>query len=89
MDYKGYKLYLQNKDGKFEEFKKEMKTMKQTITRCDGITYERTTKENNYDKIISMRINNDVYEKLVKLAETKGIKPRTLIREILEEYIGD
>lgn len=23
------------------------------------------------------------------LAETKGIKPRTLIREILEEYVGD
>lgn len=24
MDYKGYKLYLQNKDGKFEEFTFEM-----------------------------------------------------------------
>lgn len=61
--------------------------MKQTITRFDGVTYERTAKENNYDKIISMRISNDVYVKLVKLAYSKGIKPRTLIREILENEV--
>ena len=61
--------------------------MKQTITRFDGVTYERTAKETNYDKIISMRISNDVYEKLVKLADSKGIKPRTLIREILENEV--
>jgi len=61
--------------------------MKQTITTKNGITYERNVKENNYDKIISMRINNDVYEKLVKLADSKGIKPRTLIREILENEV--
>ena len=63
--------------------------MKQTITTKNGTTYQRNIKENNYDKIISMRISNDVYEKLVKLADLKVIKPRTLIREILEEYVGE
>lgn len=63
--------------------------MKQTITTKNGITYERKTKEVNYDTMISTRISKETYSKLAKIAEERNTKIRTIIREILEDYLGE
>lgn len=63
--------------------------MKQTITTKTGTTYERTVKEKKYDTVIAIRINEKDYKKLTKIANKENIKVRTLIREILEDYLGE
>jgi len=61
--------------------------MKQVITRKDGIVYKRKIKEFNYDVMVSTRITKKDYEKLISISEKKNIKVRTLIRDIIEDYI--
>jgi len=49
MDYKGHKLYLQNKDGKFEEFTFEM-----AIELISGQTKYIDELQNKIDKVINI-----------------------------------
>lgn len=61
--------------------------MTQTITRSDGITYERRTKEGQYDTKIQIRLATKQVDKLKEYAEKENIKYTALIRELIEDFI--
>lgn len=61
--------------------------MTQTITRSDGITYERRTKEGQYDTKIQIRLATNDIEKLKQYAEKENLKYSALIRELIEDFI--
>lgn len=61
--------------------------MTQTITRSDGITYERRTKEGQYDTKIQIRLASEQIEKLKEYAEKENLKYTALIRELIEDFI--
>lgn len=61
--------------------------MTQTITRSDGITYERRTKEGQYDAKIQIRLASEQVDKLKAYAEKENIKYTALIREMIEDFI--
>lgn len=61
--------------------------MIQTITRSDGITYERRTKEGQYDTKIQIRLASEQVDKLKEYAEKENIKYTALIRELIEDFI--
>ena len=61
--------------------------MTQTITRSDGIIYERRTKKGQYDTKIQIRLATDDLEKLKLYAEKENIKYTALIREMIEDFI--
>lgn len=63
--------------------------MKQVVTRKDGIKYERELKSNNYNKIISLRINFDVYKKLEKLATDGNTSVGDIIRVAINNFIEE
>lgn len=56
MDYKGHKLYLQNKDGKFEEFTYEM-----AIETISGQSQVIVELQNKIDKAIEFIWEHDLY----------------------------
>lgn len=59
----------------------------QTITRSDGIIYERRTKEKQYDANIHIRISKNDLDELKKIAEKENVKYNALIRELIEDFI--
>jgi len=61
--------------------------MTQTITRCDGIIYERRTKEIKYDTKIQIRLANKDFEKLKQYAEKHDLKYTTLVRDLIEDFV--
>jgi len=61
--------------------------MKETITRCDGITYERKKNEIQQDKNLNIRINSELDAKLRKIAAELNIKYSDLVRDSLETYL--
>lgn len=61
--------------------------MTQTITRSDGIVYERRTKEGQYDAKIQIRLSSEQIEKLKEYAEKENLKYTALIRELIEDFI--
>ena len=61
--------------------------MKQTITRSDGIIYERRTKEKQYDTKTNIRMASEDLEKLKQYAKKENIKYTTLMRELIEDFI--
>lgn len=61
--------------------------MIQTITRSDGITYERRIKEGQYDTKIQIRLSSEQIEKLKEYAEKENLKYTALIRELIEDFI--
>lgn len=61
--------------------------MTQTITRSDGITYERRTKKGQYDTKIQIRLATQDVEKLKEYAVKENIKYTSLIRELIEDFI--
>lgn len=61
--------------------------MKQTITRSDGVIYERRTKKGQYDTKIQIRLATDDVEKIKVYAEKENIKYTALIRELIEDFI--
>lgn len=61
--------------------------MTQTITRCDGITYERRTKEIKYDSKMQIRLANKDIEKLKQYAEEHNVKYTKLVRQLIEDFI--
>ena len=61
--------------------------MTQTITRSDGITYERRTKEGQYDTKIQIRLATEDIEKLKQYAQKENLKYSALIRELIEDFI--
>ena len=67
--------------------------MKQTITRKDGITYQRIAKEKKYDDVLFLRLKKEKTNRIREIAEKKGVSYCDLIRdkidEIIEEYEGE
>lgn len=61
--------------------------MTQTITRSDGIVYERRTKEGQYDTKIQIRLASEQVDKLKAYADKENIKYTALIRELIEDFI--
>ena len=61
--------------------------MIQTVTRSDGIVYERRTKEGQYDTKIQIRLTSEQVDKLKAYAEKENIKYTALIRELIEDFI--
>lgn len=61
--------------------------MKQTITRYDGVEYERKTKEKKYDTRISFRMTQNDLDKLKEIAIRKEINYSDLARNVIHEYI--
>lgn len=61
--------------------------MTQTITRCDGITYERRTKAIKYDTKMQIRLANKDFEKLKQYAEEHNLKYTTLVRNLIENFV--
>lgn len=59
------------------------------VERPDGIKYYRKAKNNTigYDTKLNIRVSNKMLLDLKEIAEKKGIKYNTLIRNILENYI--
>lgn len=56
--------------------------MKQTITRKDGIVYERKRKSPmKYNKCLSVRLDEETYNKLKECG-----KPSTVIKNIIKDY---
>ena len=62
---------------------------KVTITRKDGIVYERKMRKDMFDARLGFRYFNEKIEKLKQIAEKKGIKYQELIREVLDKYIEE
>lgn len=61
--------------------------MTQTITRSDGITYERRTKKAQYDGKVQIRLANKDVEKLKDYAKKENLNYTSLIRELIEDFI--
>ena len=61
--------------------------MIQTVTRSDGITYERRTKTGQYDTKIQIRLTTEQVDKLKEYAEKENLKYTALIRELIEDFI--
>lgn len=61
--------------------------MTQLITRSDGITYERRTKEIKYDTKMQIRLANKDFEKLKQYAEEHNLKYTTLVRNLIENFV--
>ena len=61
--------------------------MTQTITRCDGITYERRTKKIKYDTKLQIRLANNDIEKLKQYEEEHNVKYTKLVRQLIEDFI--
>ena len=58
--------------------------MKQTITRKDGIVYERKCKEpTKLTRCLCLRLNDETFAKL----QEKG-NPSKIIRGLIEDYLG-
>ena len=60
---------------------------KQKITTKNGVSYERNGKDKVYDTVIYARFNSAKAKKLDEIANKKGIKTSSLIRNILEEFL--
>ena len=54
------------------------------ITRKDGITYNRNKKEKNYDKIITIKINKELKDRLDSLNVNKS----RFIRNAIEKELN-
>lgn len=61
--------------------------MTQTITRSDGIVYERRNKKAQYDTKIQIRLSTEDIEKLKEYAQKENLKYTALIRELIEDFI--
>lgn len=61
--------------------------MTQKIIRSDGITYERRTKEAQYDAKIQIRLSSEQIEELKQYAKKENLKYTALIRELIEDFI--
>lgn len=62
---------------------------KVTITRKDGIVYERKSRKDIYDVKINLRYFKDKLEILKEIANKKNTKVQPLIRSILDKYIEE
>lgn len=63
--------------------------MKETITRKDGIVYERKRKEYVYGHRFMIRLTEESYQKFSEIAQKKNVKPAILIRNLIDEYIKE
>ena len=61
--------------------------MKQTITRNDGITYERRTRKVQYDTKTNIRLSSEELQRLKDYAARENVKYTSLMREIIEDFI--
>lgn len=61
--------------------------MKKEIIRKDGIVYSRQPKEKNFSQMVAFRYDEVKFNKLKEIAESKGTRYASIIRELLDEFI--
>lgn len=59
----------------------------ETITRCDGITYKRKKRNNNFDCNLNIKFHKDKIEKLKVIAERLGTNYNQLVRDLIDDLI--
>jgi hypothetical protein len=59
----------------------------ETITRCDGITYKRKKRNNNFDCHLNIKYHKDKIEKLKIIADKLGTNYNKMVRDLLDELI--
>jgi hypothetical protein len=59
----------------------------ETITRKDGITYQRKKRNNNFDCHLNIKYFKYKIDKLKSIADKKNVKYNAMIRDLLEEFI--
>lgn len=62
---------------------------KELIKRADGIEYYRKKREIKYDVRVNFKWSSSQLNKMKQIAEKKGMKYHTLIKEILDKYIEE
>jgi predicted DNA binding CopG/RHH family protein len=60
---------------------------KVTITRKDGIKYERKMRKDMFDTSLHLRYHTSKIETLKEIANKKGIKYQELVREVIDKFI--
>lgn len=61
--------------------------MKKKVIRKDGIEYERTVKEDQLTKKLTIRLSPQLIEKIKQVADYKNEKYNTMCRNIIEDYV--
>ena len=59
----------------------------ETITRCDGITYTRKKRNNNFDGHVNIKFHKDKIEQLKKSAQLEKTNYNQLLRNLIYDYI--
>lgn len=59
----------------------------ETITRCDGITYKRKKRNNNFDCNLNIKFHKEKIQKLKQIAKKYGTNYNQMLRDILEDFI--
>lgn len=60
---------------------------KQVITTKNGTTYERNWDVKGYYTHLNIRINEDIMQKLRKIADKKQLKYSDIVRNLIEDYL--
>lgn len=59
----------------------------ETITRHDGITYQRKKRNNNFDCSLNIRFHKEKIEVLKKIALKKETNYNEMLRNIIDDFI--
>ena len=59
----------------------------ETITRCDGITYKRKKRNNNFDCHLNIKFHKEKIEQLKKIAQLEKTNYNQLLRNLIYDYI--
>lgn len=59
----------------------------ETITRCDGITYKRKKRNNNFDCNLNIKFHKEKIEKIKVIAERLGTNYNQLVRDLIDDLI--
>ena len=61
----------------------------ETITRCDGITYQRKKRNNNFDCHLNIKFYKEKIEQLKKIAEKKETNYNQMLRDLIDDFIKE
>lgn len=63
--------------------------MKTTIRKKNGKEFEIKAKPINYQTKIQIRISNEQFEKLKKIAQLENVSYSNIIRRLIDKYINE
>lgn len=61
----------------------------ETITRRDGITYQRKKRNNNFDCHLNIKFYKEKIEQLKKIAKKKETNYNQMLRDLIDEFIKE